>query len=114
MSTNCKKHPHHEHEHSPECGHTRIKHSDHTDDVHDGHLHHKHGNHWSECKIPVSDKTLTNATQSMLTATIQKTASMNKYHMVITRITSWTVAYNTNIALTSMTMDPLISSKTNT
>lgn len=56
MSTDCNKHSHHDHEHSPECGHTRIKHDDHTDYVHDGHLHHKHGEHWDECKIPVSDK----------------------------------------------------------
>lgn len=54
MSTDCQQHSHHEHEHSPECEHTRIKHHDHTDYIHDGHLHHKHGNHWDECQIEVS------------------------------------------------------------
>lgn len=34
-------HPDHDdHLHSPDCGHTRVKHDGHVDYLHDGHLHH--------------------------------------------------------------------------
>lgn len=45
------------HEHSMECGHTKILHNGHIDVVEpNGHLHHRHGDHWDECRIEVSDK----------------------------------------------------------
>lgn len=48
-------HKNHTHEHSLDCGHTKIKHGDHIDYVHDGHLHHEHNGHWDECAIDVSE-----------------------------------------------------------
>jgi len=49
----CSKHPDHEHEHGPECGHTAVVHDGHVDYLHDGHLHHPHGDHVDEHVIPV-------------------------------------------------------------
>lgn len=45
------------HEHTLECGHTKLFHDGHVDYVEEnGHLHHKHEDHWDECEIEVSDK----------------------------------------------------------
>ncbi|MEM7165547.1 MAG: hypothetical protein AAF581_08785 [Planctomycetota bacterium] len=32
-------HENHDHEHGPDCGHTRVRHGDHVDFLHDEHLH---------------------------------------------------------------------------
>ncbi|MDG5789088.1 hypothetical protein QA612_16650 [Evansella sp. AB-P1] len=48
-------HSNHSHQHSSECGHTKIRHNDHIDYVHNGHLHREHNGHWDECRVPVSD-----------------------------------------------------------
>lgn len=52
----CLAHKNHDHTHTEDCGHTRIKHGDHIDYVHDGHLHREHGDHYDECKIEVDEK----------------------------------------------------------
>lgn len=45
------------HDHSLECGHTKILHDGHVDVVEpNGHLHHRDGDHWDECRIEVNDK----------------------------------------------------------
>lgn len=45
------------HQHTLECGHTKIMHDDHIDFVEgNGHLHHKHEGHWDECHIDVNEK----------------------------------------------------------
>ena len=117
MSTDCNKHSHHDHEHSPECGHTRIKHDDHTDYVHDGHLHHKHGEHWDECKIPVSDKNPDEChpvdTDCDHSEDCDHRVALVHAHTVITPITLLTVVCTTNMVITSMTTDRLTSLKTN-
>ena len=113
MSTDCNKHSHHDHEHSPECGHTRIKHDDHTDYVHDGTYTINTGNTGMNVKFLSVTKTLMNVIQLILTVTILKTVSMNKCHTVITPITLLTVACTTNMVTTSMTTDRLTSLKTN-
>ncbi|TDN63033.1 hypothetical protein B0G77_6639 [Paraburkholderia sp. BL10I2N1] len=47
-------HAHHDHQHSPDCGHTAIRHNDHVDYLHDGHLHHPHGDHVDEHRLEVN------------------------------------------------------------
>lgn len=49
---NSSSHP--DHTHSPNCGHTAIRHGDHTDYLHDGHLHYPHEDHYDEHVIEVS------------------------------------------------------------
>lgn len=39
--TEANVHTGHEHEHSPGCEHTRVRHDGHVDYLHDGHLHHQ-------------------------------------------------------------------------
>lgn len=50
----CTTHPHHDHVHGKDCGHTAILHDGHVDYLHDGHLHHVHGDHVDEHVIAVS------------------------------------------------------------
>ena len=50
----CKIHPHHDHQHGGDCGHTAVKHDGHIDYLHDGHLHHPHAGHVDEHVIEVS------------------------------------------------------------
>ena len=52
--SDCKIHPHHDHEHGTGCGHTAVKHNGHVDYLHDGHLHHPHAGHVDEHVIEVS------------------------------------------------------------
>ncbi len=40
MATTSSLHSGHQHQHSPGCGHTGIRHDGHVDYLHDGHLHH--------------------------------------------------------------------------
>ncbi len=49
-------HENHVHQHSENCGHTRIKHGDHFDYLHDGCLHATHESHYDECTLPVTDQ----------------------------------------------------------
>lgn len=47
------RHKEHNHLHSPECGHTAIRHGDHVGYLHDGHLHFLHGDHVDEHVLEV-------------------------------------------------------------
>ena len=47
-------HENHQHLHSENCGHTRIRHGDHFDYLHDGCLHAEHESHYDECVVAVS------------------------------------------------------------
>ena len=58
----CDKHPNHNHQHGPGCGHTAIKHDGHVDYLHDGHLHHMHGDHVDEHSLPVNQHNPDNCT----------------------------------------------------
>ena len=52
----CKQHQDHSHQHSDDCGHTKIKHEGHVDYLHDGHLHHPHGEHYDEHVLAVTQE----------------------------------------------------------
>ena len=49
-------HENHTHQHSGNCGHTRIKHGDHFDYLHDGCLHAMHESLYDECVLPISER----------------------------------------------------------
>ncbi|MNY51494.1 hypothetical protein D3C86_1870870 [compost metagenome] len=54
MTSACKTHERHEHQHGQNCGHLKVQWADETGYLHDGHLHRQHGEHWDESSIPVS------------------------------------------------------------
>ena len=51
---NHETHSTHEHDHTVNCGHFRIRHNGHTDYLHDGHLHFRHDDHYDEHVLEVS------------------------------------------------------------